>query len=189
MVEIADCHKELLRTLVKLRREGSIPEEFSVTLLGSPEVRRAGGGLIAINGLSSLSLEALTRAGLIFSISYHLRNVSGTTGVFNSTTEHEYESSRDCYITPAGFRAVDSDFAAADDILMRRPPVELTASLAAFRADFPDPSRLAFVMMRFGETPAHDRIWEAIRHALDPLQFVALGQTAKSITRACFGIS
>ena len=95
------------------------------------------------------------------------------------TREYEYESSRDCYITPAGFRAVDSDFATVDDILMRRPPVEITGSLAAFRADFPDPSRLAFVMMQFGESTAHNRVWAAIRHALDPHQFVVLRADSK----------
>lgn len=66
------------------------------------------------------------------------------------------------------------DSTTRDDIFMRRPPVEITRSLADFRIDNPDQSRLAFVMMQFGTTKAHEQVFTAIRAALDPHQFVAL---------------
>jgi hypothetical protein len=89
-------------------------------------------------------------------------------------TESEYEGWRECYITPDGFRAVDSNFAPIEDLIQRRPPLEVGASLAAFRADFPDSSRLAFVMMQYGTSRAHSAIMAGIRAALDPHQFLAL---------------
>lgn len=186
MVDLADCHKELLRTLVKLRREGLISEEFAV-FSGHNDSRlirtiKNNRPAIEIKGLSPLALESLTRVGYLFSIAHYHRGRSTRSSAYSEdlqegetyASESEWESSRDCYITPAGFRAVDSDFAPVDDILMRRPPVELSSSLAAFRADWPDPSRLAFVMMQFGLTNAHDQAITAVRHALDTHQFVAL---------------
>lgn len=187
MTDLADCHKELLRTLVKLRREGTIPEEFLVRLgfYFPRRIRIASlkdGEDIQVDGLTSLTLESLTRAGYIFSIPQYSR-------LAFASAEHEYESSRDCYITPAGFHAVDSDFAPVDDILMRRPPVEITSSLAAFRADFPDPSRLAFIMMQFGSTkrtiksmPQSAMPWTRTSSSLS-------GPTTSSITTTCGGTS
>ncbi|AOS84252.1 hypothetical protein BIU88_08980 [Chlorobaculum limnaeum] len=88
--------------------------------------------------------------------------------------ERELEDSRECYITPEGFRAVDTNFAPFEDILQRRPPIEITASLAAFRKDFPDPTRLTFVMMQFGNSKVHRSILGGIRSALEPHQYFAL---------------
>jgi hypothetical protein len=177
MTDLADCHKEVLRTLVKLRREATIPEEFSVrsSAYSSREATIASakdGDPIRLDGLTSLAIESLTRVGYVFSIPRYSRRTTGA-------SEYEYESHRDCYITPAGFHAVDTDFAPIDDILMRRPPVEITRSLADFRADWPDPSRLAFIMMQFGSTKAHEQVHAAIRNALDPHQFVALRADSK----------
>jgi hypothetical protein len=45
-------------------------------------------------------------------------------------------------------------------------PAEIAESLAKFRRDHPDPSKVAFVMMRFGNTPAHREITETIRQTL-----------------------
>jgi hypothetical protein len=176
MTELTDRLKECLRTLVKLQREGTIPEEFCVARPQGVPVIWTGvtfESRITVRALSPLALDALARAGYIFSIAHYERHTR-----YKEDT-YEYEASRDCYIRPAGFRAVDTDFAPVDDILMRRPPVELASSLAAFRADFPDPSRLAFVMMQFGTSAAHDQVWAAIRHALDPQQFVALRADSK----------
>lgn len=157
---------------MKLCREGAIAEEFRVDSQFGPQIRGRE-GQVQVNGLSILALESLTRADYLFSIPHFGRRTSAYNGT-GSSSETEHETHRDCYITSAGFRAVDSDFAPVDDILMRRPPVELSSSLAAFRADWPDPSRLAFVMMQFGSTKAHDKAMTAVRHALDTHQFVAL---------------
>jgi hypothetical protein len=42
-------------------------------------------------------------------------------------------------------------------------PLEITESLNRFRIDHPEPRRTAFIMMRFGTTPAHTKIVEAIQ--------------------------
>jgi hypothetical protein len=58
--------------------------------------------------------------------------------------------------------------------VVRSFPVEITESLKQFLNDHPDPSKVAFVMMRFGTTPAHNNIVESIRSTLQPLGITAL---------------
>jgi hypothetical protein len=175
MTHLTETHKECLKALVKMVREGTIPAEFQVLYYGAREgpvlVGKDGQHTYGVTGLSRLGLEALTRAELLFSLpSYQCHASSFST----STTETESERGRSCYITPDGFRAVDSGFAPFNDLVMHRAPVELTSSLAHFKRDFPDSSRLAFVMMRFGKSNAHATILQGIRSALDPQQLVAL---------------
>lgn len=182
MIELMNRQKESLKTLVKLQREGAISDEFRISWTGPvPSLYITKEGKFAsveVKDLTILSVEALTRAGFVFSIPHQEQqchnNIAG-----NSTNAYYHETHRDCYITPAGFRAVDSDFAQTEDILMRRPPVEITRSLADLRTDYPDPSRLAFVMMEFGKTKRHEQIYAAIRHALDPHNFVTLRADSK----------
>lgn len=45
-------------------------------------------------------------------------------------------------------------------------PPELTNSLACFQKDYPDPSRVAFIMMQFGNTRMHQEITQSIRDTL-----------------------
>jgi len=52
-------------------------------------------------------------------------------------------------------------------IMPLEPPTAIQESLAHFKDDYPDPNKVAFIMMRFGETKAHDEIVKAIRSALD----------------------
>lgn len=52
-------------------------------------------------------------------------------------------------------------------IMKSDPPVEIQESLARFKLDHPDPTKVAFIMMQFGKTKAHDKIVEAIRSVLD----------------------
>jgi hypothetical protein len=171
--QLTDRHKECLKELVKLVREGTIPEEFHVfyDLEGPVVVGADSKGFLQIEGLTALGLEALTRAGYLFSLVTVERSSSEFGG---RATERETENSRTCYITPQGIRAADSNFAPFDEITMRRAPIEISESLANFRADFPDPSRLVFLMMQFGKSSAHRNIVSAIRSALDPHQFVGL---------------
>lgn len=170
---LTDRHKGCLRELVKLVREDTIPDEFHIQYLGGqPAVRSKDSKKdIRVDCLSRLGLEALTRSGFLFSIPHLSRRSSEWPGGAN---EYESESSRSCYITPEGFRAVDNDFAPVEDLVQRRPPIEITRSLGAFRKDFPDSSRLAFVMMQFGKSDAHAAILAGIRRALDPFHFIAL---------------
>ena len=174
MQHLTERHKECLKALVKMVRENSIPEEFRLFYDGNGDPifpSTDGKNTFKVTGLSRLGLEALTRAGLLFSLSTLQRR---TSSAGSGATEHESESSRHCYITPDGYRAIDNGFSPFSELVMHRAPVELTASLAAFRQDFPDSSRLAFVMMRFGKTEAHMNILRGIRDTLDPHQFIAL---------------
>lgn len=50
---------------------------------------------------------------------------------------------------------------------MNTPP-EIQNSLRDFQLDFPPPQKVAFIMMRFGITPAHDKIVQGIQDALTP---------------------
>jgi hypothetical protein len=50
-----------------------------------------------------------------------------------------------------------------------QPPAEIKDSIDRFRVDHPDPRKVAFLMMRFGKTKAHENIVAGIKKALDPL--------------------
>jgi hypothetical protein len=56
----------------------------------------------------------------------------------------------------------------------RATPPHLQESLRRFRKVHPDPQRAAFIMMRFGSTPAHAKIVDGIRAALEPMGIMAL---------------
>ena len=71
-------------------------------------------------------------------------------------------------------RSIAQPTNAVRDLSADLAPVEIRESLKQFRADHPDPSRVAFLMMRFGTTKAHKDITAAIRKALDPLGITAL---------------
>lgn len=172
MERLSTVHCELLRALVKAVRDGTIDEEFTViwTFSGGA-VRDNTGGVLRVPGLTKLRLDLLAQEGLLFQHAAYATDVS-TSARTERRTEHE--SYRDCCITPAGFRAVDSNFNPSPDILVARPPVEITESLERFRRDFPDSNRLAFVMMQFGSSGAHRRIHAGICSALEPHGMVAL---------------
>lgn len=59
-------------------------------------------------------------------------------------------------------------------ILPNVPPVEIQESLESFRADHPDPHKVAFVMMRFGNTKAHTDIVTGIQNTLAPYGITAV---------------
>jgi len=50
--------------------------------------------------------------------------------------------------------------------LAAQSPAEIAESLAAFKADHPNPRATGFVMMRIADTPAHTQINQAIRETL-----------------------
>lgn len=51
--------------------------------------------------------------------------------------------------------------------MFTEPPIEIKESLEHFKIDYPDPNKVAFIMMKFGETNAHVEIVEAIKTVLD----------------------
>jgi hypothetical protein len=46
------------------------------------------------------------------------------------------------------------------------PPPEIQRSLSRFRQEYPNPEKVAFIMMEFGETSAHERIAKSIKKEL-----------------------
>jgi hypothetical protein len=58
--------------------------------------------------------------------------------------------------------------------VVRTYPPEIQDSLKEFVTNHPDPSKVAFIMMQFGNTPAHNKIAEAIRGALGKHEIKAL---------------
>jgi hypothetical protein len=86
-------------------------------------------------------------------------------------------------ITPTGFSYYRSSNSVEitgyinqiiDNYHYQPPPIEIQESLERFRIDHPDPSKTAFVMMRFGQTRAHDEIIAGIKRALDPIGITAV---------------
>jgi hypothetical protein len=53
-------------------------------------------------------------------------------------------------------------------------PPEIKESLEWFRRDYPDSDRVAFLMMRFGKTRAHENIVEGVKAALTPQDIIVL---------------
>ncbi len=53
-------------------------------------------------------------------------------------------------------------------------PPEIQQSIRDFRLDHPDPGKVAFLMMKYGKTKAHENIVEGIKQALAPQGIVAL---------------
>jgi hypothetical protein len=47
-------------------------------------------------------------------------------------------------------------------------PVEIQDSLARFRLDHPDEDKVAFIVMRFGQTGLHEKVVKGIKSALEP---------------------
>jgi hypothetical protein len=54
------------------------------------------------------------------------------------------------------------------------PPIEIQQSLHRFRLDYPDASKVAFIMMKFGVTKAHTQIVKGISDALSSHGIVAV---------------
>jgi hypothetical protein len=54
------------------------------------------------------------------------------------------------------------------------PPPEIQDSLARFQQDYTEAGKVAFIMMRFDETPAHQRITEEIKKALSSAGIVGV---------------
>jgi hypothetical protein len=54
------------------------------------------------------------------------------------------------------------------------PPIEIQQSLRQFRMDYPSAMKVAFVMMRFGTTNAHNKIIAGIRETLLPFSISAV---------------
>jgi hypothetical protein len=65
-------------------------------------------------------------------------------------------------------------------------PPAIVESLNRFRAEYPDPSKAAFIMMAFGQTGAHDNIVKAIRGVLGEFGIAGLRADDKQYNRDVF---
>jgi hypothetical protein len=68
-----------------------------------------------------------------------------------------YDTTIVFYLTPREMAAVNTP---------PSTPIEISESLARLRLDHPDERKVAFIMMKFGTTPAHVAILQAIRGVL-----------------------
>jgi hypothetical protein len=85
---------------------------------------------------------------------------------YRITDEGLAEVEADPSITmPPDILATPDEF--SDEAPVGEAPVEIQESLHRFRADHPDPAKVAFIMMQFGQTKAHTAITEAVRSGLD----------------------
>jgi hypothetical protein len=56
----------------------------------------------------------------------------------------------------------------------RMEPVEIRESIAKFRKDYPNSQKLAFILMQFGSSSAHEKILQAVKDALQSQGIIAL---------------
>ena len=72
--------------------------------------------------------------------------------------EPHYDARVAFYIVPEVLRG---------SAMVLEAPIEIQESLTLFELDYPDSTKVAFIMMQFGKTKAHDEIMKAIRILLD----------------------
>lgn len=75
----------------------------------------------------------------------------------------EIESNEPQYL-PSGMSATPDEF--SNTAAVGEPPVEIRESLRRFEKDNPDSDKVAFIMMQFGRTSAHEQIAFAIKNSL-----------------------
>jgi len=78
----------------------------------------------------------------------------------------EYVSTVMTQLTSAGHDFLETEIPPIEAALESPFPTELAESLKQFRKDHPEPSKCAFIMMRFGTTKAHSEIAQSIRDSL-----------------------
>lgn len=86
----------------------------------------------------------------------------------------EYISTVMTQLTSAGHDFLEKETSTIEASLESAFPTELAESLKRFRKDHPNPSKCAFIMMRFGTTKAHNEIVQSIRDTLGAHEIKAL---------------
>lgn len=92
---------------------------------------------------------------------FEVHRAPGKHSVFCDTgiiDKPKYQATVAFYIVPEVLRR---------PIMKSDPPVEIQENLARFKLDHPAPTKVAFIMMQFGKTKAHDEIVKAIKSVLD----------------------
>lgn len=149
MNNLTEIGKAALKFFVESIQSGSLDEEFNIVWSISGPIVRFRSGYRKAPPLTRVTLDGLQEAGLI------LWRDSGTrTG------------SVACTIKPKAFEVVKNNFVKPITVDMSNEPTEIRDSLKSFRDKYPDPSKVAFIIMRFGATPAHEKIVVGIKAAL-----------------------
>jgi len=73
---------------------------------------------------------------------------------------------RQAYVTDAGKMYYHELVEESRQITKEIIPIEIRESLEAFKKDHPDPDKIGFIMMKFKDTPAHQKILETIKSTL-----------------------
>jgi hypothetical protein len=113
MYNLTSGQKDLLRWFVQQVRDGNLQEEFTI-LFVTPELVRISElrGEVDLPHLTKGALDALAAAGLILcDISYG--------SAFDSRGVRQFERNRRCTLLGEAYKAVDSDFSAADVSFVR----------------------------------------------------------------------
>lgn len=185
MDELPEDYKNLLRLLVSLSRKLG-REEFHLAWSNPPYIMLDDKKSADVPGASQLAFDYLEKRGFIIckpkletrvmqknAIAVFARGKPNSNST-HSETQYHTEFGREFRVTPSAFRLVDSNFATAPQFNVQRAPVEITESLQRLRGEFPEQSKLVFLMMQFGSSAAHTEIHQAIRSAMDPHGFVVL---------------
>lgn len=70
------------------------------------------------------------------------------------------------FVTDAG-KLYYSQLVEESKQVIKSAPIEIQESLETFRKDYPDSSKVGFIMMKFGKTDTHEKIVNAVRRTLE----------------------
>ena len=139
--------KNIMKLLLQQLRDGSTPEELK----------------------NYDELEIVYNAKLLMDDGY-------IKGVAIRSHTGQYVSAKLFSINSSGHDLLETlEQASTNTVLSElKAPPEISESLPKFALDYPNPKRTCFIMMRFGNTPAHEEIVAAIREALKAQGIAAL---------------
>lgn len=149
MNNLTETEKTALKFFVESIQNGVFGENFSVVWGASGPHIKIKNGFTKAPWFNRVTLDGLQQAGLIL---WRLSGTKAPTAV--------------CTVKPKAFETVKNAFIESTMPNMNIEPTEIRDSLHAFRKKYPDPSKVAFIIMRFGKTQAHTRIAIAIKTAL-----------------------
>lgn len=154
-MDLTNLEKETLRFFVEQIDAGIFEEEFYVFWTMNGTAIGCNSGFLEAPGFSKLTLDNLQ--------AYHL--------VSWRLLDNDAHSAH-CSLKPKARRLVESNFRSESSPIVPEPsqdsrePDEIKTSLAKFKKRYPDPAKVAFIIMRFGNSTVHSEITEAIKAAL-----------------------
>lgn len=166
---LTPSQRKLASAIVAQVRAGNLPESFHVLSYCSDEgifikelklPDQQSEGFAGLHGQLG-QLDALADAKLL------IQSISYVESQFGSSTRQS-ESGRDCTLTAAIYKAVDSNFSEEEtaspvSTLAQPHPPEIAMSIDRLRAKYPDPKKVGFLVMRFTAAKPFARIVEIIK--------------------------